>query len=239
MPILVIEGCDGTGKSTLAEKCAELARSEPFYDVRLEHYGVPKYDPLSDLSIGAQAMNQLLERFLDFNFLTDFVVVDRFHWGEPVYAPVFRPERCVDPLFGTLTHSEFYYVEDWLRSVGAVTVYCSAPAKVILDRVVTRGEPDLINDSGAAEERTMQILERYESLKTYVTHPNRREPGKVVEVELLKPSDTDFQAERLVQEATSRAVALHQAYRERMDGAFKGSRLVSQLKPTLMEVVPA
>lgn len=235
MPIIVIEGCDGTGKSTLAQKCAEHAEAVGTWDVRIEHYGVPEYDPESDLTIGEQAMNQLLERLLDYNHFRDFIVLDRFHWGEPVYAPVFRPDDCVHPLFGTLKYREFYHVENWLQTVGAVTVYCDAPLETVIDRVVTRGEPDLINDSGDAQKKTEQIMKRYSTLLRYVSNENRRNPTAVEHVSLMDWQDTFDVACRVVDIAEMRTIHVNDVYRGVIDGAFKGSKIAKALKPKLME----
>jgi thymidylate kinase len=194
--IIIIEGCDGTGKSTLAAKCAEVARTGPYHTVRELHYSVPSYDPDSDLTIGQQAMNQLLEPLQDYDALEDFVIIDRFHWGEPVYAPVFRPDRCVDALFGTLTYADFYYVEDWLQSCGALTAFCTAPEKVILQRVQDErpDTPDLIADSDDPAEKTRQVRKRYDTLYRYVTDQHRKSPSSVRPLTLLEPSDTESAA---------------------------------------------
>lgn len=224
MPVLIIEGCDGTGKSTLAERCVEAAQALGTYNVRHEHYGVPKYDPESDLSIGRQAMNQLLERLTDFRFATDFLVIDRFHWGEPVYAPVFRADSCVDPLFGTLHFAEFWFVEEWLRSVGAVVAYCTLPYDVAYERLHGRGEPDLIMDSGNVDEKLLAITDRYERLYTYLTAENRghRRAENIRNVELLTPADTDLWAKRLVTDASQRSLDIQEEF-------------VNSHKPKLME----
>lgn len=216
MPLLIIEGCDGTGKSTLATRCVEAADALDMYNVRLEHYGVPKYDPDSKLTFGQQAMNQLMERFQDFNFATDFVVVDRFHWGEPVYAPVFRPDLCIDPLFGTLHFAEFWYVEQWVRAVNGVVAYCTLPYQENYERLHGRGEPDLILDSGNADEKLLGIMDRYEKLYSYLTAPARghRIAENIVPVQLLEPADTDATAEVLVTTARLKAMDLMTSFIE-------------------------
>lgn len=219
MPVLIIEGCDGTGKSTLAARAAEYARETygKVYEVRELHYGVPPYDPESPLTIGEQAMNALLEPLTDFVFASQFLVIDRFHWGEPVYAPTFRADSCVDPMFGTLTHDEFFHVENWVRRVGGVVGYCYAPPGIIMERVLREreGVPDLIADSGDVQNKTLQILDRYEKLHTYLTHEHRgpRRAENIRQIELLKPSDTDIWAKRLVRDAVTRAMDVYEEFR--------------------------
>lgn len=241
MPIVMIEGCDGAGKTSLAEailwRVVDYRSKRPDMRVNVEHYGVPKYDPESSLSIGGQAMNQLLmrPRVMNYNFFTDFLVLDRFHWGEPVYAPVFRPDRCVDPLFGTLTYPEFYYVEDWLQSAGAINVYASAPEEVILERIQRRGGPDLIGESDDSTERCRMILGRYDTLTRYISAPQRKAPTEIERVELLTFADTQEQAHRIVDLAFARSAALLETYLEKTTEDTPYLALARDLMPKLME----
>lgn len=210
MPFVVIEGSDGTGKSTLAETIYEKVAASGDWHAHLEHYGVPKYDPSVSLTIGEQAMDQLLEReaVKKFNMFTDFVVWDRSHWGEPVYAPIFRPDRCVDPLFGTLQHREFYHVETWLQSIGAVNVYCTLDTDTIVERIGGRDADDITDED--PEKRRAQVERikgRYDLLTRYIGNPARRNPTRFATVELREPADTVRVAETVIEGAIDVAAA--------------------------------
>lgn len=210
MPFVIIEGCDGTGKSTLAETVYDKVAATGEWHARLEHYGVPTFDPTSPLTIGEQAMDQLLSRdsVKNFNMFTDFIVWDRSHWGEPVYAPIFRPDRCVDPLFGTLQHREFYHVETWLQRIGAVNVYCDLDVDKIVKRIGGRDADDITDED--PEKRRAQIVrikERYGLLTRYIGNRSRRNPTRIATVQLEVPEDTQLAADAIIDGAIELAAA--------------------------------
>ena len=210
MPVVLIEGVDGTGKSTLADAIVDRVKNMYPFETRLEHYGVPIYDHDSELSIGQQAINQLLERLQDFDNNRDFLVLDRFHWGEPVYAPIFRSHACVEPLFGTLTHKEFMHAENWLRTVGGYNAYCLAPTETIVQRLETRGEELLDNEHTKRLGQIKMLQERYETLIKYLTADARPQPADVGRFVLESPDDTRDAANIIVDRALDK-------YSEAMD----------------------
>lgn len=235
MPFVIIEGSDGTGKSTLAETIYEKVAVSGEWHAHLEHYSVPKFDPSSTLTIGEQAMDQLLERpsVKNFNMFTDFIVWDRSHWGEPVYAPIFRPDRCVDPLFGTLMHREFYHVETWLQSIGAVNVYCTLDTDTIVERIGVRDADDITDDDPQKRRAQVErIKTRYENLLRYIGNPARRNPTRFGTVELREPRDTEIVADAAIEGAIEVAAA---RLREMTSPFVKPNvdQLVESCRPTL------
>lgn len=226
MPYVIIEGSDGTGKSTLAEAVRQLAEdSGEWSRVTLQHYGVPTIDPTSPLRIGEQFMNQLIEPdpVQNFNMLSDFLIWDRSHWGEPVYAPIFRPKLCVDPMFGTLMHKDFYHVETWAQFIGACNVYCTLDTDEIVKRIGARDEDD-ITDSDPEKRRAQidRIKGRYENLLAYIGNPARRNPTFYASVEMKQPEDTDTVAKVVYDSAVDLAAA-----RLREITGFGGQSVVS------------
>src|SRR5262245_50286103 len=79
---LIVEGGDGTGKTTLAEQIAE------HYGAEYQHVGPPR----TDMTVFAEHIGYAF-------VLTDeygSVVFDRFHLGTFAYGPIFRPEDDID-----------------------------------------------------------------------------------------------------------------------------------------------
>jgi hypothetical protein len=155
-------------------------------------------------------MDQLLEResVKNFNMVTDFVVWDRSHWGEPVYAPIFRPELCIDPMFGTLRHREFYHVESWLQSIGAFNVYCTLDTNTLISRIGTRDADD-ITDSDPEKRRAQidRIKDRYDILTRYIGNSARRSPTRFATLRLEVPKETDEAADIIIEGAIEVAAA--------------------------------
>lgn len=79
--LIVLEGCDGTGKTYLGERLTKaIFAKNPHDDVKLIHRGVPEHD------------NMYVEYDLDFYAPGEgkHVVLDRWHMGEWVYGRLYR-----------------------------------------------------------------------------------------------------------------------------------------------------
>lgn len=115
--LIIIEGVDRTGKSTLARRIADRIGA----DVR--HYSKPERHPLAEY-----------ERDLD-DYVPGsgrHVVIDRFHWGETIWPELFRrPTEFTDEMF--------YHVELFLQSRGALMIHATADPDQLRRRFV--GEP--------------------------------------------------------------------------------------------------
>jgi hypothetical protein len=100
--LIIIEGCDLTGKTTLAGLLAEEIPG-----ARIAHAGPPTDHPLVSYELSIR----------DYAPMTgDHVILDRFHLGEMVWPAVFDRESQLD--VPTATHIEMF-----LRSRGAWVVY--------------------------------------------------------------------------------------------------------------------
>lgn len=125
MTLTILEGADCAGKSTLAGRVVdELRRCYPGERVTYLHADVPTEHPL----------DEYVAPLLDYRPGTGrHVVCDRWHVGESVY-PVVRDRST------RLTASVRWYVEAFLRSRGAVLVYCAASPNYLHDCGVARGD---------------------------------------------------------------------------------------------------
>ncbi len=105
--LILLEGCDRSGKSTLAEELADITGGEVI------HRGKPECHPLEEYE----------------SFLEDYVpgsgqtlILDRWHVGERVWPGVFNRQSAYDlPMF---RHTEMY-----LRSRGACLIYAARDDK--------------------------------------------------------------------------------------------------------------
>jgi hypothetical protein len=121
--LIILEGADCAGKSTLAGRLVDRLRfADPDASVRYHHAGVPQLHPLEEY----------VEPLLDYRPGTgQHVVCDRWHLGESVYPGVLgRPTQ--------LTPAVRAYVELFLRSRGAVLVYCAASYDYLRDCALGR-----------------------------------------------------------------------------------------------------
>lgn len=95
--MLVIEGADHLGKTTLCHEVVKLAAEDGQYPIRYQHMTRP---------------NKAFDFQLDYlDMISDHAVQDRFHLGAKVYHPE-----------GTLTDYALSSVQIWLKNVSSLTV---------------------------------------------------------------------------------------------------------------------
>jgi len=130
---IVIEGPDGSGKSSLADAVCKEIDSDP---VRF-HKGKPE----------SNTRRWVLDEYATSVELFDLkkvdVVADRWHWGEVTYAPIKRPTTNKDG-FGLLGRSGWRWVELFLSSRGVSQFFIDQPTDVIKSRLISRGD-DFVN----------------------------------------------------------------------------------------------
>lgn len=119
MTLIVAEGVDGSGKSTLIAELSHLAGNE----TRVKHRGPLKTHPLLEYVYDLIAYQP--DR--------DTILCDRWHVGELVYGPLYRSKS-------ELTPAMTRYVEMFLASRGALRLMMSTPYEVVQHRITERGE---------------------------------------------------------------------------------------------------
>lgn len=115
--LFIIEGGDGTGKSTFADRL-----NEHIPNAKRLHCGPPTQDPLRE--------------YLDLDWYApgsgQHVICDRWHIGETIYGPLYRGESA-------LTRQGYFHVELYLRAKGALLVHLDNQDQVIYDRIFAEG----------------------------------------------------------------------------------------------------
>jgi thymidylate kinase len=119
--LIIIEGADKTGKTTLAKAIAKR------FGYHYYHSGPPKRRPA----------DEYIDFLLDLKYST---VCDRFHLGELVYGPMFR---------GTIgiNEREFRVIEYMLKSMKAILIYASTDIKLANKRLKVSKQQELVDNT--------------------------------------------------------------------------------------------
>jgi thymidylate kinase len=121
--IIMLEGTDGAGKSTLGNRLVEYAQKRGF-TAELWHRGVPERHPLEEYEYDLEQANPPSDHL---------IVMDRWHLGQLVYGGLYRDEN----LLGV---SGAWHVNALLERYGAVQFIVSPPLEEIRRRLGVRGE---------------------------------------------------------------------------------------------------
>lgn len=121
MPVIIVEGIDGAGKTTLVNRIKELVPDT--YDKVFWTKGVPVYDDPE------QEYCEQLTWLRNHHF----VVSDRYHVGELIYGPLYRGISRVAGRF-------FDRIEERLGQLRAVKVVLLPDMEVCKARAFERGE---------------------------------------------------------------------------------------------------
>lgn len=150
---IILEGCSLTGKSTLLSAVLNTidTRTRGWAALRTPHHGQP-----SELT-RRWALEQYVTEYEDINVLDSrtTVVADRWHYGERIYAPIYRPETNKDG-YGLLGRAGWHWVEMFLRSRGAVVVAVRAKPSTVIARLAERGDDHVRNP-----DELLQVLAGY------------------------------------------------------------------------------
>lgn len=134
--LIILEGPDGTGKSTLAQVIYDklVDRAKARTRVYLLHQGPPKLHPL----------DHYVTPLLRYRPNTDVhIVCDRWHWGEAVYPHILgRPTKLDDEVWR--------YTELFLQSRAAVVTYLDRPVNQLRATLIKRGD-DLVQPKHIAD----------------------------------------------------------------------------------------
>lgn len=122
--IVIVEGVDGTGKTTLAQRImSHLESDKSFSGCRYRHTGAPD----------RPVIEEYILPYLGLRPGIDHMVMDRLYWSNIVYAPKYRKRIETDE-----TKRKFFDL--FWAARGAVAVYCHQSPDVIHDRLTARGE---------------------------------------------------------------------------------------------------
>lgn len=145
MPIIIVEGVDGSGKSTFVEK---LLDTIPWgFDKIKIHRGVPVG------TVEQEYVDPLLRLRGK-----EFLVTDRWHVGEMIYGPIYRGESKVKGVWED-------NIELYLGMKGAVRVIMAPPIEVVKQRLADRGE-DYLKDEHVDE--VYDFYKRYAEFHGYL-----------------------------------------------------------------------
>lgn len=183
--LIICEGPDCAGKSTLAGRIASaLKHAEPDAQVTYHHAGVPSQ----------HALDEYVAPLLDYRPGSgQHVICDRYHVGETVYPLVTGRST-------SMRSAVRAYVELFLRSRGALLIYCTATARHLTSCGYARD--DGINDVLRVG-RTLREFDRavvdslLPSVVLDVTDPDASGYGDVVNQMLALANDEEDYAEPL------------------------------------------
>lgn len=164
MPLIILEGPDYAGKSTLAQELLRTWQDRSSYQNMtgdILHVGPPSKKP-DDLSLKRWATVQTSEliRLMEKHDPTNpnhLIIFDRFHWGSAIYGPVYRPQNNQDN-YGDLGYENFMWVEQQLATHGALTVHVTTSLNEMLERAQKRGEDEYLAQSDVSQELQLRKL---------------------------------------------------------------------------------
>ena len=122
--IIIVEGIDGAGKTTLINKISNLLNVN-----NQEYTVVHKTQP---------KLNGYEEYIKPLKDLKNILVADRWHVSETIYGPIYRGKSLLDD-------NMVNYFESLLNVIGAVKIVVAPPADIVFDRMKKRGE-DFLQD---------------------------------------------------------------------------------------------
>jgi thymidylate kinase len=127
--IIVLEGCDGAGKTTLAENLVKEAERRG-WEGEVWHRGVPVRHPLEEYELDLE---------VDYPRTADerarrLIVADRWHLGQLVYGPLYRKD------LKDFDTGSAWHVDALLQSLGAVQLIVQPDPDLIKRRLKIRGE---------------------------------------------------------------------------------------------------
>lgn len=116
--ILIIEGPDGSGKTTLAEKLSKQT------GYPIIHRTQPKTEEEKKLMMG---------EYLQTIRSGKNMIFDRCWYSEMAYGPVMRDSSVI-------SYPEMYELEEHLAKYGAIIIYATGPKAALWQRCQKRGE---------------------------------------------------------------------------------------------------
>lgn len=116
--IIILEGPDGSGKTTLANKLAKQT------GYPIIHFTRPTTE---------EETQAMFDEYFKLVRKTKNAILDRCWYSEMVYGPVMRGVSHI-------AYPQMYALEEQLCRNGAMLIYCTGPQGVLWDRCQARGE---------------------------------------------------------------------------------------------------
>jgi len=141
--LILLEGPDGSGKTTLAK---QLAKQTGYKQVCFSY---PKSE---------QEKAEMLSMYEKVIKSAGNVIIDRCWYSEMVYGPILRKEN-------NISFPQMYTLERLLAKKGAMIIYCTGDRNTLWERCLKRGE-DYVTDL----EDFINICRGYNTLMLDVPH---------------------------------------------------------------------
>lgn len=116
--IIIIEGPDGSGKTTLAEKLHKQTKYP------IVHMSQPNSEEEKKLMLG---------EYLQTVRNGKNMIFDRCWYSEMVYGPIMRGGSAI-------SYPDMYMLEEQLAKAGAIIIYATGPKAALWQRCQKRGE---------------------------------------------------------------------------------------------------
>ena len=156
--MIVIEGCDGTGKTTLAKNLASLLGLE------YVHESTPK---------GLDNFQYYLDRALE---LPRNAVLDRFHLGEYVYPKLKNDGRL------PLLPWQQSMIERVLLAKGAILIRTQLVRSDIVRTIEERGDDYIVPSEVATIEELFHEVTQHTILPTWTRNFNQPDPATIADL---------------------------------------------------------
>lgn len=191
--LIVVEGPNGVGKSTLAALLAEAVRTD--YNVDVVSLSQPSDTPFGRLVRSGEAhlMGHALAMAVAADRLTQFETtvkpaLDRDAW---VILDRHTPSSLVLQAIDGLTLPDIWFYNQWVPAPDLV-LYLENAANVILERLAERGKLSRLEKIGSPQRE----LDLYAEARTFLGDQNW--PQQVINSQGMSPEVTTSEALRLV-----------------------------------------
>jgi thymidylate kinase len=171
--LIILEGPDGAGKSTLAESLSDEIVRQSTRDATVEilHKGPP--------AEGATILTEYMDPLLDYRPGGDrHVICDRWHLGELVYPGMLSRSSLA------LDRVGFAYLEMFLASRGALAVHVDAGYDTLLDVLHKRDKETVLDYEFRVSTQRARFRRAFARtrLPKYATRTGYHDPVEVVRI---------------------------------------------------------
>jgi len=135
--IYILEGPDGGGKTTLAERLSSMTRT------KIANFSYPKDD---------EETARMFIMYQDLIKGSSNIIIDRCWYSEMCYGPVMRAGS-------TITYPQMYQLERLAANKGAMIIYCTDTKAALWSRATSRGEEYMMS-----RDKFNAVCDAYEEL---------------------------------------------------------------------------